>query len=384
MTEVFGLGDEVVERADIGIALLDTDGKVLIWNAWLRRHSGIDKARACGRSIEELFPQTARMRIRFAIADCLAKGTSSLLSNALNQRTFPLVSEDEARTPVEQMILLKPVATPDGTRRCLLQIFDVTNSVRRENLLREKTVEANRSRELAESVSRLKSEFVSTVSHELRTPLTAIKGSLQLIQGGAVGEVAEQVASLIDIANNNTTRLLRLINDLLDMEKIEAGKMGFEFKPVELGELLAATLESNRHFASQHKIEYRLITREHETWVTADPVRLGQVITNLLSNAAKFSSEGENVDVSVTRLAGNARVAISNRGGGIRDDQREQIFDKFTQLDASDSRRVPGSGLGLSISKAIIEQHGGHIDFDSVPGEVTTFYFDLPLCERLE
>ena len=384
MSEVSALGDAVVERADIGIALLDGAGRVLIWNAWLWRHSGIDNARAIGRTIVELFPRTERMRIRFAIADCLDKGTSSLLSNALNQRTFPLRSEEDGDTLIEQMILVKPVTGDDGARHCLLQIFDVSNSVRREKLLREKTVEANRSRELAESVSRLKSEFVSTVSHELRTPLTAIKGSLQLIQGGAVGEVREQVRSLITIANNNTERLLRLINDLLDMEKIEAGKMSFDFKPVELGELLSATLESNRHYASQHKVAYRLVQREHEIWVKADPVRLGQVISNLLSNAAKFSPEGDEVEVSVSRHAGNARAAISNRGAGIRDDQREYIFDKFTQLDASDSRRVPGSGLGLSISKAIIEQHGGHIDFDSVPGQVTTFYFDLPLCERID
>ena len=227
-------------------------------------------------------------------------------------------------------------------------------------------------------VEKLKTEFVSTVSHELRTPLTSIRGSLGLVLGGVAGAIPEQVNSMIEIAYKNSERLVRLINDILDIEKIESGKMVFEVVPLELGPVIEQALETNQSYAAQFGVKLELVNPVPEVKIMGDYDRILQVLTNLLSNAAKFSPTGDTVQVEVTSRNETVRVSISDHGPGISDEFRKNIFQKFAQADASTTRQKGGTGLGLSISKAIVERHNGQIGFDTQPGEGTTFYFELP------
>ena len=226
-------------------------------------------------------------------------------------------------------------------------------------------------------ISRMKNEFVSTVSHELRTPLTSIMGSLGLLRGGAVGELPEKAQHMINIAYNNSDRLVRLINDILDIEKIESGKLEFHLAPLDLNLLVARSIEANEGYAHEHGVNFTFTPGSDDCRVVADADRLTQVVTNLLSNAAKFSPEGGQVEVAISRTGDRIRVSVSDHGAGIPEAFHDRIFEKFSQADASDTRQKGGTGLGLNICKAIIERHNGQIDFDSPSGMGTTFYFDL-------
>ena len=244
-------------------------------------------------------------------------------------------------------------------------------------------------------LARLKNDFVSTVSHELRTPLTSIRGSLGLIEGGVAGVLPEKAKSLVSVARNNCERLIRLINDILDIEKIEAGKIDFDMKPLELMAIVTQSLADNEGYARSHQCSFALTSEVKGATVTGDRDRLLQVVANLLSNAAKYSPPGSRVTVSVTASVGKAggrlRVEISDNGPGIPREFRNRIFQKFSQADSSDTRKKGGSGLGLSIAKAIVEYHGGEIGFDTATAEEaaegpparetsgTTFWFDLPV-----
>jgi PAS domain S-box-containing protein len=227
-------------------------------------------------------------------------------------------------------------------------------------------------------ISQMKNDFVSMVSHELRTPLTSIRGSLGLIAGGIAGELPEKARSLVEIATKNCERLVRLINDILDVEKIESGKMGFRFLPVELAPLLEQASESNRAYAGGYGVELRIAVVAAGARVWGDPDRLLQVVTNLISNAVKFSPRGGVVEITTARGIGDVRVSVTDHGRGITPEFRARIFEKFAQSDSSSTRERGGTGLGLSISRAIVERHHGRIGFTSEPGVATTFYFDLP------
>jgi PAS domain S-box-containing protein len=227
-------------------------------------------------------------------------------------------------------------------------------------------------------IDRMKSEFVSTVSHELRTPLTSIRGSLGLIAGGVAGPLPEAAKSLVEIAKNNCDRLIRLINDILDSEKIESGNMSFEFKVVELRSLLARALADNEGFAAQHSVRLDLGAADETIRVNVDPDRLIQVVTNLVSNAVKFSPRHSAVEVRIRRSGNRVRVEVQDRGPGIPDEFRARIFQKFSQADSSDTRQKGGTGLGLSIAKAIVERLDGIIGFTSKAGQGTRFFFELP------
>jgi len=227
-------------------------------------------------------------------------------------------------------------------------------------------------------ISRMKTEFVSTVSHELRTPLTSIAGSLGLIAGGAAGPLPERAQRLVEIARSNCARLIRLINDILDIEKIESGKMRFDIRPLSLPTVLDQAIEANRDFAASHGVTIELGSVPSGTCILGDEDRIMQVFTNLLSNAAKFSPEGGTVRVRVKQLSRRHRISIADDGPGISEEFRERIFSKFAQADSSDTRSKGGTGLGLSIVREIVDRLGGAVSFDSVPGEGATFHVDLP------
>jgi signal transduction histidine kinase len=231
-------------------------------------------------------------------------------------------------------------------------------------------------------LERLKNEFISVVSHELRTPLTSIHGALGLITTGLGGELPPGASHLLDIAYRNSQRLVRLINDILDLQKIESGSMAFHLRPVDMRSLLQQAIEANQAYAQGLGVGLALVDTPPSLRVQGDPDRLMQVMTNLLSNAAKFSPPGESVQVSARREGPSVRVVVRDCGPGIPEPFKARIFEKFAQADASTTRDKGGTGLGLSITKAIVERLGGTIGFESQPTQGTAFHVDLPEWRR--
>lgn len=228
-------------------------------------------------------------------------------------------------------------------------------------------------------VENLKDEFVSTVSHELRTPLTSIYGALGLLASDKFKEANfNDIGKMISIAHSNSLRLIHTINDILDIQKIEAGKMEFNCQKLDLIPIIEQTIDANHMYAKQYHVKYKLQNKLSEVNVYADINRLIQVITNLLSNSAKFSPPDSEVTINVFRKDKNIRVEFTDKGSGIPKEFQSRIFKKFAQADASSSRRKEGTGLGLSICKAIVEKLDGEIGFITKSGEGTTFYFELP------
>lgn len=228
-------------------------------------------------------------------------------------------------------------------------------------------------------MERLKDEFVSTVSHELRTPLTSVTGALGLLAGGAVGALPEQAQHMLDIAHKNTQRLTHLINDLLDMEKLAAGKMRFEMQVQELMPLVEQAVGDHQTYAERFHVRLAITHRCDRLRVRVDSLRLQQVLANLLSNAAKFSPEGATVEIAVQRHEAAVRVSVTDTGPGIAADFGPFVFEKFSQADASTTRQRGGTGLGLAISKELVERMHGTIGFRSEPGRGACFHFDLPV-----
>ncbi|MFC3607602.1 PAS domain S-box protein [Stutzerimonas tarimensis] len=228
---------------------------------------------------------------------------------------------------------------------------------------------------------RLQREFVSTVSHELRTPLTSISGSLALICSEVMGEVPAHLRELLDIANQNSQRLNALINDLLDIDKLNAGKLRVDLYRQPLQPLLQQAVRANQAYADRYGVTLELSSASAAR-VRADALRLHQVLTNLLSNAAKFSPAGGTVSMETRQTGQWVRVTVRDQGQGIDESFRDRVFQRFAQADSSDTRAQGGTGLGLAISKALIERMNGRIGYDSQPGKGASFWFDLPLDDE--
>ncbi|MGB6539010.1 MAG: ATP-binding protein [Xanthobacteraceae bacterium] len=222
----------------------------------------------------------------------------------------------------------------------------------------------------------LKDEFIATVSHELRTPLTSILGAVGCLIGGATGELPAAAARMLMVAMNNCRRLVGIVNDILDMETIEAGKMRYDKRPLDAHALAVQVIEANQSFAANYGVALRLdgaAARREVFSVFADSDRLSQVLTNLISNAIKFSPRDTEVSMSIENDNETIGISVRDHGPGIPDDYKDRIFEKFVQVDATDRRRRGGTGLGLSIVKRIVEQMDGTIGFAPAPGGGTIF-----------
>jgi signal transduction histidine kinase len=226
------------------------------------------------------------------------------------------------------------------------------------------------------AVEQLKDDFVSTVSHELRTPLTAMRGALGLVLGGAAGAVEPRTRDLLQIAMQNTERLIRLINDILDIERMRDGQLVTRHQPCDLADVLRTTAEPLTTMAQEARVSVQ-VDLQSGSIVVGDADRLVQVFTNLISNAIRYSPAGDAVAVCLRAVAGTARVTVSDRGPGIPDDFRARIFGKFQQA-APMGAETGGTGLGLAIARAIVEEHGGTIRFESPVDGGTTFVVELP------
>jgi PAS domain S-box-containing protein len=343
----------IVETAQDAYIGVDLAGLVTDWNTAAQRMLGWSRQEAVGQPIEIVIPERYHVPARCALRHFLDTGRMDLLDRRLERI---LMTRDGREIPVEMSTGL--AGTGEGV---FFSVFLHDISARKQ-------------------VERMKNEFVATVSHELRTPLTSISASLALLADGMAGELPKDAQGLVDVANASSERLVRLIGDVLDIQKMESGGMDFDMSPQPVLPVADSALAAMQGFADQAGVALAchatLDARQARASIDRD--RITQVLTNLLSNAIKFSEPGGKVDLSLEVRDGEVRLAVADRGAGIPVDFRERVFQRFAQADGADSRRKGGTGLGLSICKSIVEEHGGRIWFDSVEGEGTAFYVALP------
>lgn len=239
-------------------------------------------------------------------------------------------------------------------------------------------------RDRAHAALEVKSQFVSTVSHELRTPLTSIQGTLDMLQSGVFDDQAERRTKLVKLAHKNSKRLTDLINDILDVQKLESGQMGFDMKPLRYLDCLKDSIIAVSGMADSKQVDLVAGTLDADLYIEGDHSRLVQVITNVLSNAVKFSDGAERVEISLMTHGDQARLSIRDFGIGIPDNAHATVFGRFNQIDSSDHRRFEGTGLGMNISHDIIKAHDGQLHYESVLGEGTDFYIDIPLSSTID
>ena len=344
-----------VEACPSGMMMIDHDGRIVMVNTEIESQFGYGREELIGQPVDVLVPERLRTVHAHHRRNFTPKPESRRM--AAGRDLFGR-RKDGTEFPVE--VGLNPIQAGD---RLLVLAVIVDISERKNN-------------------ERLKDEFVSTVSHELRTPLTSISGSLGLLVGQWSDVLPPSATRLVSIAHKNIQRLVRLINDILDIEKIESGRVVFNFAQVGLLQVTEQAIEDIRGLAEEFGVRVRLDAASIEAEVNADPDRLAQVITNLLSNAIKFSSRGDEVLVAVEKRNGRAcRVAVRDHGPGIPGEFRPRIFEKFAQADGTNARRKGGTGLGLSIVKQIVERLAGQVGFEDAPGGGTIFHVELPLWD---
>jgi PAS domain S-box-containing protein len=346
----------LLEAAPDAMVIADQAGRIVLVNSQAELMFGYDRSELLDEPIEILLPERFRarhpvLRQRF-VHESQARPMGSGLLNLFGRR------KDGTEFPIE--ISLSPLET-EGGMLVSSAIRDVTERHR---------------------LDQLKNEFVSTVSHELRTPLTAIRGALGLLVSGAAGPLPDRSQGLLQIAARNSELLVRLVNDILDFEKIESKRMEFNLERLNAARLVEQAIAANRPYGDHLQVEYRIVRPpDMELPVLGDSGRLIQVMNNLLSNAAKFSPADTVVDVTLEVQAGQVRIGVRDQGDGVPPEFRPRIFQRFAQAEATDDRRRGGTGLGLSIAKAIVEKHRGTIGFDDMPDGGTRFWFTLPLLQ---
>lgn len=298
------------------------------------------------------------------------EGLSPLFENSHHTHEYRFQHKDGSyRWMHDELTLLK---NDDGTPLEIIgHWIDITERKQTELMLIE-------TKGIAERANQAKSQFLSVMSHELRTPLTSIKGALGLLAGGVLINEPEHAQNMMRIANENSDRLKLLIDDILDFEKLESGKMVFHKEPIEVGSLIRKAVEINQGYADNYGIRFTVEENNCSSCVVfVDEHRLMQVFSNFLSNAVKYSPKDEYVRITSQCDNDKVRIAVIDQGEGIPEKFREHIFTSFSQADSSDTREKGGTGLGLVIAKDIIERHDGKVDYDSLPGQGTTFYFEL-------
>lgn len=341
----------VVDNAVSGVITIDRTGIILTFNQAAEKMFGYVSSEAIGANVNMLMPEPHASAHDGYLNNYLRTGEAKIIGI---RREVEGIRKDGTLFPLD--LGINPMIQ-GGERQFVGTVTDISER---------------------KSAEQAKNEFISTVSHELRTPLTSIKGSLGLVRSGVIGELPDKLISMVDIAYNNSDRLVRLINDILDVEKIAAGKMEFRMEPLNLAGLLEQALVANKAYGEEHNVTFGLDSTVPEAMVNGDQDRLMQVLTNLISNASKYSPAGGEIEISLERRAENYRISVTDHGAGIPPEFQSKVFERFSQADSSDTRLRGGTGLGLNITKAIVEQHGGTIGFVSEVGVGTTFFVDLP------
>jgi PAS domain S-box-containing protein len=339
-----------------GIYGVDAEGRITFLNPSGARALGFAAKDLLGRNAHHVFHAPAADGTSYPYDGCyIAEAIRSGVVTAAEEDTY--VRADGSDFPVE--ITASPLVDDDVVRGAVVVFRDVTQ--RRE-------------------VDRMKNEFISVVSHELRTPLTSIRGSLDLLASGVLGELTPRAESMANIALESSERLTRLINDILDLERIESGTRPMDLAPIDAAELLGRSVTEMAGHARSSDVRIEVAVSEGR--VLADPDRIVQTLTNLLGNAIKFSAAGQVVVAESVVEQGQVLFRVRDEGRGIPEDKLETIFNRFEQVDSSDARQSGGTGLGLAISRGIVERHGGRIWAESRPGAGATISFTLPAAGR--
>jgi PAS domain S-box-containing protein len=352
LEEMFRLA---VEACPSGMVMTDRSGAIVMLNTEIEHLFGYSRDELIGQSIEILVPTGLRAEHERRRADFARHPGTRRVGDGRD-----LFGRRKNRTEFPVEVGLNPVNSRDGVL-VLSVITDISERRR---------------------IQHLKDEFVSTVSHELRTPLTSISGSLGLLLGNAAGKLPDSVLRLLTIAHKNSHRLVKLVNDILDMEKLESGQVVFVIKRVDVRPLVEQAIEASRAHAESLGVTLRVDPSSTPGEVRADPDRLVQVVTNLLSNAIKYSPSGAEVAVSITATGKIVRIAVRDHGAGIPADFKARVYEKFAQADATDTRPKGGTGLGLSIVKGIVTRLDGSTGFSDAPGGGTTFHVELPAWQN--
>ena len=339
------------ERAPIGVFEMDSNGTILDMNPAAETMFGHASSELVGRNlVRTLIPQDEPALDQNWWAEFAARRNpeAGIRARCLRRDGLEIVCEFSLTPLVNEAHEIVSV---------IAQCRDITQQIEAE---------------------RVKKEFTSTLSHELRTPLTSIIGSLQLINTGMFGTLDQDAAELALVAERNAQRLLDLINDILDLERIDSGRLSLNAEDVELADLLQESVVLNRAYAERFGVRLKLSDEPPKVLVHADRRRLLQVRTNLISNAAKFSPEGGQVELSVSCTDARVQVSVEDRGPGIPQEFRSRIFGRFAQADSALTRKKGGTGLGLAICKRLIELMGGEIWYSDREGGGTSFHFRLP------
>lgn len=349
----------VIDQLIVGLIIISKEGRIESVNPRTETMFVMRSNEMVGKHIMSLFADSSFFNV--ADANDRTAFMDTLFTKCLNRiGEFDCLNSRGEDFPVE--ISLAEFAFGDGRVSYMANVLDV--SERRE-------------------VERMKKEFVSTVSHELRTPLTSIRGSLTLLAVGAMGLLPEQAKKVVSIAERNTIRLIGLINDILDIEKLEAGKLDMVMEDVPLSNVFERSEQAVNTFAANNGVI--LDIRPSQLAVHADGDRLVQVIVNLVSNAVKFSPKGASVTVTSKEIPGGLiEVHVTDRGRGIPEAFKNRLFQRFQQVEASDAKKKGGTGLGLAICKGIVEQHGGTIGVESEEGKGSTFWFRIPKAKNIQ
>jgi signal transduction histidine kinase len=345
------------------------------------------------RLLREMFNDYGAHNTELTHVDCMSAAEKHLMERAVDiilldpglpdAQGIGAIRRAHAAAPRIPLVVLTCLDDESIAEQALqegAQDYLIKGQIEVRGILRALRYAAERKR-----LERLKDEFVSTVSHELRTPLTSISGSLGLLMGNAAGKLPQPMARLLAIAHTNSQRLVRLVDDILDIEKMEAGRVVFNFSRVEVQPLVVQAIEAMRGFAEGYGVRVRLEgTRSTSAAdVRADPDRLLQVVTNLLSNAIKFSASDGEVAVAIEKGTDMVCLTVRDHGPGIPVDFKPLIFEKFAQADAGDARQKGGTGLGLSIVKQIVDRLGGEVGFEDGAGGGTLFHVQLPCWDHV-
>jgi PAS domain S-box-containing protein len=341
----------VVNNASDAIIRIDQSGEITAFNPAAERMFGHSAKHIVGKNVTMLMPAAQRAPHVGGLAKYVAGGPPKVIGVGVEVEGL---KSDGSLIPIELGISEMRIGEK-------LEFVGIARDIseRRRN-------------------ERMKNDFISTVSHELRTPLTSIQGALGLVVGGVVGNVPPTVKEMADIALENCKRLVRLVNDILDIEKLEAGEAGIRNEVLNLHDVVTQSIKQNSGLAVRAGVSITLTDPgDINATVFADADRLTQVLTNLLSNAVKFSPKDGIVTVALRVNGDKVRVEVQDQGPGIGKEFQSQVFEAFTQEDQSDTRQRGGTGLGLNISKKIIERLGGTLGFQTQVGVGTLFYFEL-------
>jgi len=341
----------ILDASPVALSMIDVEGNIIEWNKAAERLFGWTRDEVIGKKFDFTMAPAEREFHLANVNQYKTTGTNKQLNQTLE---IQMVRKDGTEFPGE---CIPFEVKSEG--KIMLSAFMQDISARKE------------------AEQRI-NEFISTVSHELRTPLTSIKGALRLIEGGIAGDVSDDALTLVNVATTETERLIRIVNDILDLKKIEAGKLELRFDDVDAIHVLNDALDGIDGMAKEFGIELKNDTRIASGILHCDKDRIIQVLHNLISNAIKFSPEGETVTLQLSETDEGLKFSVKDHGSGIPESQAHKLFGRFQQLDSSDTRQQGGTGLGLAISKAIIKEHAGTIGFESVVGEGSVFWFMLP------